>query len=342
MPADNAATSASAETAVLLIDRDDLPSAVTAALSETAIVAPADVVVVDLVGAGAVACAQGILTNDVEAGGEHGFLYGAVLTPKGMIICDLWVARAGNAIALFAPSTGREALFGMFKRSLPPRLARPEERTDSVTVLRVAGPHALECAERAGLAVPAPGTAGRGRVNGADVHVGRTGQDQPFVLQLLCAAAAGGTVRRAFEAAGAVPTTKTGLELARILSGWPRLGAEIDRKTLPQEARFDALEGVSYTKGCYTGQETVARLHFRGHTNRQVTGLMWNTRPDPGHPQITAEDKPVGRVSSIAWLDRAQRYAGLGMVRTTVRPGAVVTAAGAPARTVDVPFDFDA
>src|SRR5204863_149594 len=70
-------------------------------------------------------------------------------------------------------------------------------------------------------------------------------------------------------AAGAVEAEPAMLELARILAGWPRLGAEVDDKTIPQEVRFDEIGGVSYTKGCYTGQETVARLHFRGHANRQ-------------------------------------------------------------------------
>src|SRR5262249_24994082 len=65
----------------------------------------------------------------------------------------------------------------------------------------------------------------------------------------------------------------------RLLGGWPTLGVEIDEKTLPQEVRYDEIGGVSYTKGCYTGQETVARLHFRGHTNRELRGLRWKGTP---------------------------------------------------------------
>ena len=58
-----------------------------------------------------------------------------------------------------------------------------------------------------------------------------------------------------------------------------RLGHEIVEKTLVQEVRYDEIGGVSYTKGCYTGQETVARLHFRGHTNRELRGLRWMSAP---------------------------------------------------------------
>src|SRR5258708_9948328 len=85
------------------------------------------------------------------------------------------------------------------------------------------------------------------------------------------------------------------LELGRILAGWPRLGAEIDQKTLPQEVRYDDINGVSYTKGCYTGQETVSRLHFRGHTNRHLGGLLWQAAPDLERPEIPHHRKPIVR-----------------------------------------------
>src|SRR5207249_1848019 len=107
-------------------------------------------------------------------------------------------------------------------------------------------------------------------------------------------------------AAGAVPADAATLELARILAGWPRLGAEVDDKTIPQEVRYDELGGVSYTKGCYTGQETVSRLHFRGHTNRYLRGLLFDAEPPAapadGWSSVTHLDRDVGRVTSLAWV----------------------------------------
>ena len=100
-------------------------------------------------------------------------------------------------------------------------------------------------------------------------------------------------------------------------------------------------DGVSYTKGCYTGQETVARLHFRGHTNRRLAGLLWEDTPDTTDPEIVLAAKSVGRVTSVAWLHGRERYVGLGMIRNTADWGDVVKAAGAAARVVELPLGFD-
>ena len=111
--------------------------------------------------------------------------------------------------------------------------------------------------------------------------------------------------------------------------------------------RFDEIGGVSYTKGCYTGQETVARLHFRGHTNRQLRGLLFDTEPPAapaeGWSAVTHLDRDVGRVTSLAWVPEggvppAGRWVGLAVIRAEVTPGAMVRAAGRDARVVDLPF----
>jgi folate-binding protein YgfZ len=137
------------------------------------------------------------------------------------------------------------------------------------------------------------------------------------------------------------------LELARILAGWPRLSSEVDEKTIPQEVRFDEIGGVSYTKGCYTGQETVSRLHFRGHANRQLRGLQFETdhpaAPASGWSAVTHDENDVGRVTSIAWLPDGGgsllgSWIGLAVVRREVPIGAMVRAAGREARIVALPF----
>jgi len=129
--------------------------------------------------------------------------------------------------------------------------------------------------------------------------------------------------------------------------GWPRLGAEVDEKTIPQEVRYDAISGVSYTKGCYTGQETVARLHFRGHANRQLCGLLFDAEPPAapadGWSGVTHLDRDVGRVTSVAFVPESGvagggRWIGLALIRREVTPGAVVRAAGRDARVVELPF----
>ena len=147
-------------------------------------------------------------------------------------------------------------------------------------------------------------------------------------------------------AAGARAADPGALELARIVAGWPGLVSEVDEKTLPQEVRLDELGGVSYTKGCYTGQETVSRLHFRGHPNRLLRGLEFDDEPQLAESQaVSRAERAVGRVSSVAWLPEGGtltpppgRWIGLAVLRHEVEPGAVVRAGGADARVIALPF----
>ena len=331
-------TQPSASPLPALVRSPDVPVAEAEALLDGAIVARTSQLLADVTGPGAVACLQGLLTNDLEGPGEDAFVYGAVLTPKGMIVCDLWAARSAGAVTITYPEDGRAALFDIFQRSLPPRLAKVADRPGQRVALRLAGPAALQVAESAGLAVPPAGRVARSAFRPSDCLVARPPLGLPFALQLFVLDDDVPVVMDALERAGAVIAGTSALELARILAGWPRLGAEIDHKTLPQEVRYDEISGVSYTKGCYTGQETVARLHFRGHTNRHLIGLTWQDLPDVGRAEIAQDEKTMGRVSSVAWVAPLEHYVGLGLVRREMDLARPVTAGGAAARAGELPI----
>jgi len=273
-------------------------------------------------------------------------VYGALLTPKGMIVVDAWSARLGATVSFTVGAEGRERALAIFTRSVPPRLARLTDRTSDVAVYQLAGPNALAIAESAGL--PVPPASGRVHLALNDTtEVARPTEGAPFALQLTVPEAETQVLAARLAAAGAVPGDAATLELARVLAGWPRLGAEVDDKTIPQEVRYDELGGVSYTKGCYTGQETVSRLHFRGHTNRYLRGLLFDAEPPAtpaaGWSAVTHLDRDVGRVTSLAWVPESGvagggRWVGLALIRREVGPGVMVRAAGRDARVVDLPF----
>jgi len=334
---------------VARVEPGEVTPALVTALYTGAVVSRVEVGVVALTGPGAVTCFQGLLTNDVELPGDGSFVYGALLTPKGMIVVDGWAARLGATVSYTVPAVegGRERALGIFTRSVPPRLARVSDRTTDVAVYRLAGPGALAVAIAAGLDVPP--AAGRVLVRPDGMETARATEAAPFVVQVTAPEAAGALLAARLEAAGAVAAGPAVLELSRILAGWPRLGAEVDEKTIPQEVRLDEIGGVSYTKGCYTGQETVARLHFRGHVNRQVRGLLFDPEPPAtpagGWSVVTYVDRDVGRVTSLAFVPEtgvagAGHWIGLALIRREVGPGSVVRAAGRDARVVDLPFAF--
>jgi folate-binding protein YgfZ len=336
---------------VTRLERDAVPADIVDRLRAGAIVAPADVGIIDLVGQGegAITCFQGLLTSDIEKPGDGAFVYGALLTPKGMIVVDGWAARLGTRVRFTVPAEGRERALAILQRSVPPRLARSSDRTGDTGVLRIAGAHAVAVMGAAGVPLPhAANHVMEGSAGGIALEVARTSDLAPFVFQLTMATEQLAAMQRRLVDAGAHASTSAALELARILAGWPRLASEVDDKTIPQEVRFDEIGGVSYTKGCYTGQETVSRLHFRGHANRNLRGLLFErdppAAPASGWSAVTHEERDVGRVTSIAWLPDGGgsvlgRWIGLAIVRREVPPGAIVRAAGREARIVELPFD---
>lgn len=258
-------------------------------------------------GSGALQCVQGVYTNDVLRRAPDALMWGAVLTAKGMIVFDMWVLRNGDAAWMIVPASAHATAAAAFTKTFPPRIAKVTDRTGDMAVSWILGRNPPA---EPGLIVPA------GPAPFAALRFGASGAGADHV---------------SLPAAPA-----EWVSAARVLTGWPSLGREIDDRTLLQEVRFDALDGVRHDKGCYTGQETVARLHFRGHPNRTLRGLRWRDAAPTGSDILSA-DKNVGTIST--WGMIAGRPIGMAKLRREVDTGADVDAGGARATVVDLPFD---
>jgi len=138
---------------------------------------------------------------------------------------------------------------------------------------------------------------------------------------------AAASLKATLQAAGIFAGSQETWGIARIESGRPEWGTDMDESTLPQEANFDELGAISYTKGCYIGQETVARVHFRGHVNRFLRRMRFVTRPAPpkGAELVDETGKVIGEIRSSALSPRFGGVA-LGMVRREVPPGTTLQA----------------
>ena len=285
-------------------------------------------------GTGAVQCLQGLLTNDLVKPGPTAISWGALLTAKGMIETDLWALRQGDDILLALPVAGALRADPVFRRSLPPRLAKVTDLTAGWRTLYLIGAGSDGVLKESGLVreIPMPGHV----VAGEDgLVVARPVAGSPFDILLAGPEPAIAIAIEKLGKAGSTLGSTEDAEAARILSGWPALGAEIDEKTLPQEVRFDELGGVSYTKGCYLGQETVARIHFRGHPNRELRGLEWDDAGPLTGRTIEGAGREAGSVRST--LLAGGRRIGLAPIRREVPVGEMVIAGGRPARVVALP-----
>ncbi len=311
-------------------------------LLHDAVAVPQRAAVFRIAGPGALDCLQGLLTNDLVRPGDDRMVYGALLTQKGMILSDAWVLRRRDSLLWIAPHSRREETLALFSRSLPPRLAKVSDETERLAVITVHGPHALASVQGVLDSVPADS----GQVielpsSHGPILVARAHDTAPFRLLLAAPVEEAGPLLDRMVHAGLSAGDESDSEAARILAGWPAVGAEIDERTLPQEVRFDAIDAVSYSKGCYVGQETVARIHFRGHPNRELRGLVWPGSSAPGALVLGAEGQEVGVVSSVLALPG--RSLGLVKIRREVLESgqAEVQAGGAAARLVALPFAPD-
>jgi folate-binding protein YgfZ len=130
------------------------------------------------------------------------------------------------------------------------------------------------------------------------------------------------------------PVDDEELERLRIRARTPRFGRELDDRVLPAEAGLEE-RAISFTKGCYPGQEPVARLHYRGHANRSLRVLALTGEEAPAaDAELVHEGKVVGRVTS-AVSDPEEGVVALAYVRAEVPPDAILEAAGREARQLD-------
>ncbi len=131
-----------------------------------------------------------------------------------------------------------------------------------------------------------------------------------------------GELKSLLASAEAVDVTEAAAEILRVESGRPRFGREMTTATIPQEAGIDE-RAVSFTKGCYIGQETVARLHYKGKPNRHLRGLRLESSVGDGD-EIRLGDRAVGQVGT-AVLSPAHGPIALAIVRREAEPGARVS-----------------
>src|SRR5712671_1657808 len=275
----------------------------------------------------------GMVTNDVSALLPGEGQYAAALTPKGKIVADLRIFALEDAFLVDTCAAAAPGWKDMVRKYVNPRVAPYHDVTSELSDVGLFGRASLSILSRVMnvddkdlVALPAYGSIAR-PFGDATVIIARVPEMDLDGFEIFIPSQLADTLKPRFLAAGVSVGARDTWEIARIESGRPQWGADMDDSTLPQEANFDELGAISYTKGCYIGQETVARVHFRGHVNRFLRRLRFVTRPAPpkGAELLDETGKVIGDVRSSAL---SPRYGGvaLGMVRREVPPGTTLQA----------------
>jgi folate-binding protein YgfZ len=275
---------------------------------------------------------QGQVTNDVEALTPGTGCFAAFLTNKGKMLGDLRVLDGGEELLLDTERVALQELFTMVRRFKIGYDVELHRRTLERGLLSLVGPaarallgdaaaalgedeHDHVAAELDGIAV---------RLVSTDVGV-----------DLLVDSAQTEALAAALGARGARAVPEEVAEAIRVERGRPRYGLDLDDATIPQEAGLNE-RAVSFTKGCYVGQETVARLYYKGKPNRHLRGLRLSA-PVPSGTELLLGDKRVGSLGSVV-VSPVHGPIGLALVRREAEPGATLTAGEATAEVVELPF----
>jgi folate-binding protein YgfZ len=281
-----------------------------------------------LTGSEARAFLSGQVTNDVESLPPGSGCYAALLTNKGKMLGDLRVMNVSPPdpeLWLDTERVALQTLFDTIRRASVGWQVELHKRTLEQALLSLVGPRA---ADAVGAELGPEHANRRFELGGAHVVLIAT----DLGVDVVCAAQDEASVRGALDVP-AVP--EAAAEVVRVEAGRPRYGVDLDDTTIPQEAGLNE-RAVSFTKGCYVGQETVARLHYKGKPNRHLRGLRLSA-PVPSGTPLLAGEREVGRLGSSVVSPRHGPI-GLAVVRREAAPGDGLTAGAATATVVELPF----
>jgi tRNA-modifying protein YgfZ len=300
-----------------------------------------------LSGNGAIEFLNGQVTNELVGLRAGEGRYAAFLTPKGKMLGDLRILAVGahpreypSELLLDTERLALQALFDMIRRFKIGYEVELHKRTLERGLLSLIGPEATVIAAGEGA-----GTDQLADAEHANVAVEIDGISALAVrtdvgVDLVCEAAATDRLAAALRARGATPICEQAAECLRIEHGRPRYGIDLDDTVIPQEAGLNE-RAVSFTKGCYVGQETVARLYYKGKPNRHLRGLRLSA-PGTTGDQLRLGDRPVGHLGSALVSPRLGPVA-LALVRREAEPGTIVDVGehGTSAEVVELPFPPD-
>jgi folate-binding protein YgfZ len=282
-------------------------------------------------GADAIDYLQSQLTNDLEALEAGDGCYAALLDRKGRMQADLRVLllHEEDVFLDFEPVAADAALRHLRMYSVGRDVEIAEAASDWV-IISVIGPRALQATGFEGLG-PEHAQSFRSW-DGVDV----LGVATDTGVDLIGRASDRDALLALLRSAGVAEVSPGAAEIVRVESGRPRFGRDMTTETIPQEAGINE-RAVSFSKGCYIGQETVARLHYKGKPNRHLRGLRLDAPATDGDPIVLGE-KELGRVGT-AVLSPALGPIALAIVRREAEPGSRVAVADANgAEVVELPF----
>jgi folate-binding protein YgfZ len=262
---------------------------------------------------------NGLITNDIKNARENRWLPAVFPTVQGRLIGAVRILREKD----FLIDTENASLDAILKSISKFTLAgdfRVTDVTSEIALLTVQGRRAAEVIQAVD--------------NATVIRATHTAEDG---FDLLADASRRALLTEKLVAAGVGFVSPETLEVLRIEAGIPRHGQDMDETNVVLEANLD--DAISYTKGCYLGQEIIIRIKHRGHVAKKLTGLKFDQTVDSGATVRSDEGKEIGRVTSVTYSPTLESTIALGYVKYEYLAAGTRVRAGDIAGTVtDLPF----
>lgn len=256
-------------------------------------------------GGEAVQFLDGLITNDVKTLADGEQMLAAFPNAQGRLLAVIRVQRRGDQFLIETEGATRDAVFQNLFRFTFAGDFFVEDVSDNYRYFEIFGSGAI---------VSGGGLTFEGRSTGYFAP-----HDEPMPQ-------------------GPIHISDDLYETLRIESGVPRFGVDIDESTIAPELGIDGL--ISYNKGCYIGQEIIARIHFRGHVAKQLTGLVSDGSVVPGDELTSPEGKPAGRITSVTYSPKLEKAIALAYVRYEfLMKGTVLRTGDVSVEVTELPFD---
>jgi folate-binding protein YgfZ len=263
---------------------------------------------------------NGLITNDIKNATDNSWLPAVFPTVQGRLIGAVRILRDDQGFLIDTETPAHEAILKTISRFTMAGDFRVSDVSTEMGLLTLQGKRAGEIAESLEKVVAIPAT-----------HTGEHGFDLLFDRQ------DSASLVDQLIARGATRVSADTFEMLRIEAGIPRHGEDMDETNIVLEANLD--DAISYTKGCYLGQEIIIRIKHRGHVAKRLTGLRLYEPVYSGETITSPEGKEIGRVTSVTYSPELESPIALGYVRYEhLAPGTAVKIDDVSATVAELPF----
>ena len=286
---------------------------------------------------------NGMVTNNIRDLGWGTGVYNFLLNAQGRILGDLVAYNRGDYLLVTSERSQLAAMTDTFDRYIIMDDVEIADISEKISAVGVAGPQSERVLRVTGIDVSRlePGQAVDLVWQDIAVTVARNTHPNMHGYEIWFAAEQAPTVWDALTAAGATPVGSDALELYRIARGVPRYGLDLSQRDLPQET--EQKHALSFTKGCYIGQEIVERIRARAILHRTFTGFLMEGPPPPSQTKVQSDGRNIGEITSSARapFPNGERTVALGYLRREFEaPGTAVQIGEQKATVRSIPFEF--